>query len=111
MFRPALLARRYQFHGGQAASLAGFLAALANDELSARLAASDWSHYLAAVTATLVSVVNPERIVLAARRRRSLPIPGRGSGQHPRPSSAGREGHADRSVDHGRRGRPPSAPP
>ncbi len=64
--RPALLAR-YQFHGGQAASLVGFLAALANDERSARLAASDWSHYLGRGLATLVSVVNPERIVLGGQ--------------------------------------------
>jgi predicted NBD/HSP70 family sugar kinase len=61
--RSALLAR-HRSYGGSGDTLRAFIELLGAGETAARLALDDWAIYLGRGLATLVSVFNPERIIL-----------------------------------------------
>src|SRR5690606_34078777 len=54
----------YRFYGGSAATFDMFMNALEAGEPSAAATAGDWASYLGRGLATLISVLNPEAIVL-----------------------------------------------
>lgn len=60
--RPALLSR-HRFYGGNARSMDEFISLLKDNETAARSALSDWAYFLGRGLATLISILNPERII------------------------------------------------
>lgn len=61
--RPALLSR-HRSYGGHVDSVRALIERLRMEEVAAKLALNDWAHFLGRGLATLVSVLNPERIIL-----------------------------------------------